>query len=100
GVRVSGIYPSGVDTAMLRHEATHGGSMLNFLGKVFTVDEVVRAYGRALDRGTLEVYLPVSDAVSSKLSAFSPARANRLIPLLERWGARGHAKYLARIASE
>lgn len=100
GVRVSGVYPSGVDTAMLRHEATHGGSMLNFVGKVFTVDEVVRAYGRALDRGTLEVYLPVSDAVSSKLSALSPAFANRLIPVLERWGARGHARYLARIASE
>ncbi len=100
GVRVSGIYPSGVDTAMLRHEATHGGSMLNFVGKVFTVDEVVRAYGRALDRDRLEVYLPVSDAVSSRLSSFSPANANRLIPLLERWGRKGHAKYLVRIQRE
>ncbi len=100
GVKVSGIYPSGVDTAMLRHEATHGGSMLNFVGKVFTVDEVVRAYGRALDRGRLEVYLPVSDGVSSRLSSLSPANANRLIPLLERWGRRGHARYLARIRGE
>ncbi|WP_166866961.1 SDR family oxidoreductase [Salinibacterium sp. ZJ70] len=100
GVKVSGIYPSGVDTAMLRHEATHGGSMLNFVGKVFTVDEVVRAYARALDRGRLEVYLPVSDAISSRLSSFSPANANRLIPLLERWGRRGHAKYLARIQAD
>lgn len=100
GVKVSGIYPSGVDTAMLRHEARDGGSMLNFLGKVFTVDEVVRAYGRALDRGTLEVYLPVSDAISSRLSSFWPATANRLIPLLERVGRKGHAKYLARLKAD
>lgn len=100
GVRVSGVYPSGVDTAMLRHEARHGGSMLNFLGKVFTVDDVVTAYRRTLDRPKLEVYLPYGDAVSSRLSSYSPQNANRLIPLLERVGRRGHAKYLARIDAE
>jgi len=34
GVHVSGIYPSAVDTPMLRHEATDGGSPLNFVGTV------------------------------------------------------------------
>lgn len=100
GVRVAGIYPSGVDTGMLRHEARNGGSMLNFVGKVFSVEEVVRAYERALDGKKLEIYLPYSDAVSSRLASFSPKLANRLIPLMERMGRRGHARYLARIDGE
>lgn len=61
GVAVSGIYPSAVDTAMLRREARHGGSMLNFLGTVFTVDDVVKGYERALRTRRLEVYLPYID---------------------------------------
>ena len=37
GVRVMGVFPSGVDTPMLRKEAVHAsGSPLNFVGKVLT----------------------------------------------------------------
>jgi len=97
GVRVAGVYPSGVDTAMLRFEARHGGSVLNFVGDVFTVDQVVAAYERALDGRALEVYLPWSDSLLSRLVVFTPARMKRLLPFFERLGRRGHAKYLARI---
>lgn len=101
GVAVSGIYPSGVDTPMLRLEARHEhGSRLNWLGKVFGVDDVVRAYERALDTGRLEVYLPYSDSVSTRLAMGWPWLANRLIPVMERAAARGHANYLARIDAE
>ena len=50
GVHVSGIYPTGIDTPMLRQEAQSDGSALNFLSKVRTVAEVANAYERALDR--------------------------------------------------
>lgn len=100
GVKVTGVYPSGVDTPMLRHEARHGGSMLNFLGAVYTVNDVVRAYERALDGNRLEVYLPYSESISARLASTVPGWANRLIPLLERLGRKGHTRYLARINAE
>ncbi len=78
GVTVGGIYPSGVDTPMLRLEARHAhGSRLNWLGKVFTVADVVRTYERALDKGRLENYLPWSDSVSTRFGITFPALANR-----------------------
>ena len=55
GVHVAGIYPSGVDTPMLRLEARHGGSMLNWVGTIYTVADVVRAYERALTGSRFEV---------------------------------------------
>jgi hypothetical protein len=99
-VRVSGVYPSGVDTPMLRLEARHGGSMLNFVGKVFSVHEVVGAYEKALKGGRLEVYLPYSDSITTRVANFVPGAANRIIPLFERFGRRGHARFLARIDAE
>jgi short-subunit dehydrogenase len=97
GVSVSGIYPSGVDTAMLRHEARNGGSVLNFVGKTFTVDDVVSAYARALDSDRLEIFLSTTDAVAPRLLGFSPQLANRLLPVMEWLGRRGHRAYLRRL---
>ncbi|MFC8849736.1 MULTISPECIES: SDR family NAD(P)-dependent oxidoreductase [unclassified Micromonospora] len=96
GVAVSGIYPSGVDTRMLEHEARHGGSMLNFVGKVLSVDDVVRGYERALASRRLEIFLPYGDSLASRVMAASPGLSNRALPLLERIGRRGHARYLRR----
>jgi short-subunit dehydrogenase len=100
GVRVAGVYPSGVDTPMLRLEARHGGSMLNFVGKVFTVPEVVGAYEKALTGRRLEVYLPYADSITTRLANLVPGASNRIIPLFERYGRRGPARYLARIDAE
>lgn len=100
GVRVAGVYPSGVDTPMLRFEARNGGSKLNFLGRVFTVPEVVAAYEKALTGRRLEVYLPYSDSITTRLANALPAAANRLIPVAERLAHRGHARFLARIEAE
>ncbi|MFG2125409.1 SDR family NAD(P)-dependent oxidoreductase [Streptomyces sp. NPDC048710] len=96
GVAVSGIYPSGVDTRMLQHEALHGGSMLNFVGKVLSVEDVVRGYARALRTRRLEIFLPYADSIVSRAMAFAPALSNRALPLMERIGRRGHARYLKR----
>lgn len=100
GVRVSGVYPSGVDTPMLRFEARHGGSLLNFVGKVHTVPDVVQTYEKALTGRRLEVYLPYSDSITTRVANFVPGASNRIIPLFERLARRGHARFLARIDAE
>ncbi|MEU5095127.1 SDR family oxidoreductase [Streptomyces sp. NPDC020996] len=96
GVAVSGIYPSAVDTPMLLHEATHDGSLLNFLGKVSTADDVARVFERALRRRRLEHYLPYSDSVLCRILESFPWVVPHLLGPAEAIGRRGRAKYLAR----
>jgi short-subunit dehydrogenase len=96
-VSVSGIYPSAVDTPMLRHEATHGGSLLNFVGTVFTPAQIADAYERALDRKVLEVYVPYSDSVSTRLVESFPWLLPRLLPIFNRIGERGRLKFLSAV---
>jgi NAD(P)-dependent dehydrogenase (short-subunit alcohol dehydrogenase family) len=50
GVGVSMVHPAAVDTPMLRHEVTHGGSALNFLGDPLSADTVAAAVVANLDR--------------------------------------------------
>ncbi|MEM7323150.1 MAG: SDR family oxidoreductase [Actinomycetota bacterium] len=94
-VKVSGIYPSAVDTPMLRHEAASGGSALNFVGEVQTVNDVADAYERALDGGKLEYYVPWSDSLTSRAITWRLSAIPRMLPMLERLGEKGRAKYLA-----
>ncbi|MEM8705363.1 MAG: SDR family oxidoreductase [Actinomycetota bacterium] len=96
-VRVSGIYPSAVDTPMLRHEARHGGSPLNFIGEVLPVHEIADAYEKAFDTGRLEVYAPYVDSLSTRMTMLRPAAVPRLIRPLNWIGERGRAKFLDRI---
>lgn len=60
---------------MLRQEAREGGSKLNFVGKILTVDDIVSAYEQALDGRRLEVRVPAADGVLARLLAFSPEQA-------------------------
>lgn len=99
GVHVTGIYPAGVDTPMLRHEATHGGSALNFVGVPVTADDVAKAYEKALDRPRLEVYVPYSESVTGRIAAAFPWMIAGLYPLLEKMGEAGRRKYLKRIGA-
>lgn len=98
-ILVSGIYPSAVDTPMLRHEARNGGSPLNFVGEVLSVDDIADAYEKALDTGRLEVYAPYSDSVTGRLAMMRPAGLPRILGPLNRLGERGRRKYLRRIGS-
>ena len=95
GVRVMGIFPSGVDTPMLRYEATHNGSPLNFVGKVFTAAEVADACMGALDSGRLETYVPYSDSLTSRLVAAFPWMIEKILPMFEKSGEKGRAKFRA-----
>ena len=74
---------------MLREEAASGGSALNFIGDVQTVDDVADAYERALDDGKLEYYVPWSDSVTSRALTWRLSAIPRLLPALERVGEKG-----------
>jgi len=95
GIRVMGVFPSGVDTPMLRYEATHNGSALNFVGKVFTASEVADACMGALDSGRLETYVPYSDSLTSRLVATFPWLIEKILPMFEKSGEKGRAKFRA-----
>lgn len=97
GVRVSGIYPSGVDTKMLRHEAEQGGSALNFVSEPQTVQAVGDAFERALKTGKLEVYVPYFDGLLARCLALVPSVVSCLYPVLQWLGEKGRQKYLAKI---
>lgn len=95
GIKVSGVYPSAVDTPMLREEAASGGSPLNFIGEVQSIDDVADAYERALDTGKLEFYVPYADGITGRLTSMKPSSVPKIIPTLNKIGERGRAKYLA-----
>jgi hypothetical protein len=90
-----GIFPSGVDTPMLRYEATHNGSSLNFVGKVFTAAEVADACMSALDSGKLETYVPYGDSLTSRFFGAFPWLIDKVLPMFEASGEKGRAKFRA-----
>ena len=100
GVHVCGIYPAGVDTPMLRHEARHGGSALNFVGQPVTAEDVARAVMSTIDRPRLETYVPASEGITGRLAGAFPGLLAGLYPWLEKMGERGRAAYLARLARD
>lgn len=95
GVAVSGVYPSAVDTPMLLHEAAHGGSLLNFVGKVSSIEAVADRYDRALRTRRLETYIPYSDSLFVRFLECVPWVVPWLLRPMNALGARGRKKYLA-----
>lgn len=94
GIEVSGIFPSGVDTQMLRYEAQNGGSPLNFINTPQTVEKIGKTVIKALSTRKLEYYVPYSDSLSGRIISCFPWLIRHLYPLLERLGERGREKYL------
>lgn len=95
GVRVMGVFPSGVDTPMLRYEATHGGSPLNFVGKVKTVVDIGDAVEKALRSGKLETYVPYGDSLTTRVVGSAPWSVEKVVPLFTRSGEKGRAAFIA-----
>lgn len=99
GVHVTGIYPAGVDTPMLRHEALHGGSALNFVGEPVSTADVVQAFLAAIAKPRLEVYVPWSEGLTGRIAGAWPGLLAKLYPVLERIGEAGRKKFINRINS-
>jgi hypothetical protein len=81
---------------MLLHEATHDGSLLNFVGKVSTADDVADVVERAQSRRRLEHFLPYSDSILCRLLGSFPWLIPPILAPAEAVGRRGRTKYLAR----
>ncbi len=95
GVRVRSLFPGAVDTPMLRYEATHGGSVLNFLNKdVLSVEEVATAAIKTIEGARHEVILPSGEGLLSRLMCAFPALLTALLPHLSKQGERGLQRYL------
>ena len=95
GVAVRCVFPGAVDTPMLRYEATHGGSPLNFLNHdVLTPAAVATACMKAMDGKRLETHLPFSDGVTSRLVGALPGLIPLLLPHLQKKGEAGMQRYL------
>lgn len=94
-VHVGGVYPSAVDTPMLLKEARAGGSPLNFVGSVQTIDAVANGFERAIDRKKLEVYIPYMDGIQTRLVTAFPALLTLIYPLLKWLGEKGERRFLA-----
>lgn len=97
GIRVSGIFPSGVDTPMLRMEAQSGGSPLNFVSDPLSAEQVADLAMRAVREGKLEYYLPYGDGVLSRVFGCIPWILPSLLPMFLKKGIAGHKRYLAKI---
>lgn len=91
---VTGIYPSGVDTPMLRFEANNGGNVLNYLSHPLKVEKVGDIYEKALKKPKLDYYLPYFDSLTSRFIGAFPWLLGALYPLLEKIGERGRIKYI------
>ncbi|MBT0567193.1 SDR family oxidoreductase [Williamsia sp. CHRR-6] len=98
GVSVSALFPSAVDTPMLEHEAASGGSTLNFIGKISTIDDVADAFDEALRTGKPELHIPRGDGLFVALMQSFPRIARKLMPYAEQLGAKGRDRYLAQVA--
>ena len=95
GVRVRSLFPGAVDTPMLRYEATHGGSVLNFLNKdVLSAEDVAAAAMAAMDGDRIEVSLPAGDALMARIVCAFPALMPRVLPYLVKQGERGLQRFL------
>lgn len=97
GIKVSGIYPSSVDTPMLQMEARNGGSPLNFLAEPLPPEAVADAIMRAIREGRLEYYVPYGDGLLSRIASAFPWSIAHLLPRFEKKGMLGKQRYLAKI---
>ncbi|MEM8785316.1 MAG: SDR family NAD(P)-dependent oxidoreductase, partial [Pseudomonadota bacterium] len=94
GVTISCLYPNAIDTPMLRYEALHGGSVLNFLTPPLATDEVIKALAKAQKSKRLEYFIPPGDGWSNRLVTSFPGLVRRLYPALLKRGEKGRRHFI------
>ncbi|WP_433613042.1 SDR family NAD(P)-dependent oxidoreductase [Prescottella agglutinans] len=93
GVRVSIVNPGSVDTPMLRHEATNGGSALNFLSTPLTPQQISDRVSALVERPRVETNVPRSDGWMVKTGMLMPGLTLRVLPWIARLARRNLERY-------
>ncbi|MBU2981413.1 SDR family NAD(P)-dependent oxidoreductase [Lentibacter algarum] len=97
GVKVSGIYPSAIDTPMLAAElANPAGSPLNFVGNATPMkpEQIAEHVVKALDSGKLETWLPKSDGIMAGIMMLLPGLIAPVAGWFEKQGIKKKDAYL------
>lgn len=98
GIGVGGLYPSAIDTPMLREEMSHpDGSPLNFAGneEPLSAEETAKHVMQALASGDLETWLPKSEGRMAGLVMAFPKSLKRVFSYMEKQGNKKKQAYLA-----
>lgn len=88
-VAVSSIFPGAVDTAMLREEMAHGGSVLNFVSAPATPEAIADTVMKAVRHPGKERFTPVLDGYFGRLCMMFPGLLRLALPVLTWFGNRG-----------
>ena len=96
GVNVSLLTPGSVVTKMLDYEAQVDNSAMSFVSKPISPIEVADAVLKLIQKPKVELIIPRSQSLGSKLLVFSPKVFSIAYKLLHRLGLSGKQKYLNR----
>lgn len=96
GVSLSLITPGSVVTKMLDYEAQADNSAMSFVSKPISPIKVADAVLKIIHKPRVELIIPRSQSLGSKLLVFSPNIFSRLYMLLHKIGISKKRKYLNR----
>ncbi|MBD3216069.1 MAG: SDR family NAD(P)-dependent oxidoreductase [Candidatus Lokiarchaeota archaeon] len=93
-IKISTIFPDSVDTPMLEFEAKHGGSPLTFLHDPVPPEEVAEGVLKAILKEKVEVCIPSTEGILSKIIMCMPSQVKRLWPKYEEKGEKKRKEFL------
>jgi len=93
-IKISTIFPDSVETPMLEYEAKHNGSPLTFLHDPVRPEEVAEAVLKAIIKEKVEVCIPHTEGILSKLVMCMPSQLKRLWPKYEEKGKIKREEYI------
>jgi short-subunit dehydrogenase len=96
GIKMSLITPGSVITKMLDYEAQADNSAMSFVSKPIRPEKVADAVLKVIHNPRVELIIPRSQSLGSKLLVFSPKVFSIAYKLLHRLGLSGKRKYLNR----
>jgi short-subunit dehydrogenase len=99
GIKISLITPGSVITKMLDYEARADNSAISFVSNPISSNKVAGAVLKVIHEPKLELIIPRSQSIGSKLLVFSPKLFSFLYKILHRIGISGKRKYLNRHSS-
>jgi short-subunit dehydrogenase len=99
-IKVSTIFPDSVDTPMLEYEAKHGGSPLTFLHEPVSPREVAKAVLKAIREEKVEICIPSTEGILSKIVMCMPSQVKRLWPKYEKKGEKKRKEFLSNLERE